>query len=232
MNELTPYFVPQWVSLLFLLLIPTPFVLISTFVFKKSEKRIHFFITLTFFVFYLLYISIASYVGWFNVVSFPPRVLLYTTFPYAFLLFGVILKTPVCQKIITNTPVTAFIKLHIFRLIGVFFLLLAHYEALPTAFAWIAGVGDILAAIGSIFVVHAFNSKTSYSKKLAYIWNVFGTIDILFTAIGANVLTKIAIETGSMGVDTLAMFPFCIIPAFAPPTILFLHWVIFLKLKK
>jgi hypothetical protein len=34
-----------------------------------------------------------------------------------------------------------------------------------------------------------------------------------------------------MGVDTLAMFPFCIIPAFAPPIILFLHWTIFKKLQ-
>jgi hypothetical protein len=35
-----------------------------------------------------------------------------------------------------------------------------------------------------------------------------------------------------MGVDTLATFPFCIIPAFAPPIILFLHLAIFRKLKK
>lgn len=232
MNELAQYFVPQWVSIFFLVVIPIPFILISLLVFKNSNNRTHFYTTLTFFVCYLLYISIASYVGWFNVVSFPPRVLLYTTVPYAFLLFGVILKIPVCQKIVTDTPVADLIKLHIFRLLGLFFILLAYYEALPSAFAWIAGLGDVLTAIGSIFVVNAFKHQKSYAVKLAYLWNLFGTVDILFTALGANFLTKISIETGSMGVDTLAFFPFCIIPAFAPPTILFLHWVIFLKLKK
>jgi hypothetical protein len=46
----------------------------------------------------------------------------------------------------------------------------------------------------------------------------------------ANVLTKISIDTGAMGVDTLAKFPFCFIPAFAPPTIIFLHVSIYKKL--
>ncbi|WP_028525406.1 hypothetical protein [Runella limosa] len=232
MNELTSYFVPQWVSILFLLTIPLPFVLISTFVFKRTAYRSPFFATIAFFVFYLAYISIASYLGWFNVVAFPPRVLLYTTFPFAFLLFGVVTKTTAYRKILTYTPIEDFVRLHIFRLIGVFFLLLAYYEALPTVFAWIAGLGDIITAIGSIFVVNALQNGHKHSKRWAYIWNIFGTVDILFTAISANVITKIAIDTGTMGVDTLAMFPFCIIPAFAPPTILFLHWTIFLKLKK
>jgi hypothetical protein len=34
-----------------------------------------------------------------------------------------------------------------------------------------------------------------------------------------------------MGVDTLAKFPFSLIPAFAPPTIIFLHVLIYRKLK-
>ncbi len=113
-----------------------------------------------------------------------------------------------------------------------FFVLLAVHNALPKPFAYIAGFGDMITALSSIFVVKAIQQQKTHAKKLTYIWNVFGTIDILFTAIAANVLTKISIDTGAMGVDTLAMFPFCIIPAFAPPTILLLHWVIFQKLKK
>ncbi|MFZ1789595.1 MAG: hypothetical protein WAT92_14850, partial [Saprospiraceae bacterium] len=101
----------------------------------------------------------------------------------------------------------------------------------PKPFAYIAGFGDMVTAISSIFVAKAIQNKKSYAKKLSFYWNVFGTIDILFTAIAANVLTKISIDSGVMGVDTLAFFPFCIIPAFAPPTILFLHWAIHKKLR-
>ena len=44
------------------------------------------------------------------------------------------------------------------------------------------------------------------------------------------VITKIQIETGAPGVEVLAAFPFCLIPAFAPPTIIFLHLSVYRKL--
>lgn len=234
MNNLAQYPIPQWIAITFLLAIPIPFILILLFVHKEAKKlqsnTSHIAVAL-FFIFYLGYISFASNNGWFNVVSLPPRVLLLTTFPYALLLFGFVLNTKTYKKIIENASLESLVKLHIFRLIGVFFVLLAFHNALPKPFAFIAGFGDMLTAASSIFVVKAIQNKKSYAKKLAFYWNIFGTIDILFTAIAANVLTKISIDTGAMGVDTLAIFPFCIIPAFAPPTILFIHWAIFKKIK-
>lgn len=234
MNTLTQFFVPQWISIVFLMTIPLPFILIALFVRKEAipiKHKLAFPITVGFFALYLIYIALAGFNGWFNQVMFPPKVLLLTTFPYAFLLFGILLNTKTYKSILENSSLENIVRLHIFRLIGVFFVLLALYDTLPKPFAFIAGIGDMLTAITSIFVVKAIQDKKSYAKKLTSIWNIFGTVDILFTAIGANVLTKISIETGIMGVDTLAVFPFCIIPAFAPPTILFLHWAIFKKLK-
>lgn len=234
MNNLAQYPIPQWIAITFLLAIPIPFILILLFVRKEAKKlqsnTTHITVAL-FFIFYLGYISFASNKGWFNVVSLPPRVLLLTTFPYALLLFGFVLNTKICKKIIENASLESLVKLHIFRIIGVFFVLLALHHALPKPFAFIAGFGDMLTAVSSIFVAKAIQAKKSYAQKLAFYWNIFGTIDILFTAIAANVLTKISIDTGAMGVDTLAIFPFCIIPAFAPPTILFIHWAIFKKIK-
>ncbi|KOY87427.1 hypothetical protein AD998_15925 [bacterium 336/3] len=234
MNTLTQYFVPQWISIAFLIAIPLPFILIAILIRKEAERIKHtlaFPLIVAFFILYLTYISFASLNGWFNEVSLPPKVLLFTTFPYALFLFGVLLNTKTYQNIIENVLLENLIQLHIFRLIGVFFVLLAIHDALPKPFAFIAGFGDILTAISSIFVVKAIQNKRSYAKKLTFYWNIFGTVDILFTAIAANILTKISIDTNAMGVDTLAVFPFCIIPAFAPPTILFIHWAIFKKIK-
>jgi hypothetical protein len=235
MNNLVEYFVPQWISVLFLMAIPLPFILIVLMIRKTALKlnntsAIKYVIGI--FVIYLAYITFASYKGWFNQVSLPPKVLLLTTFPYGFLLFAIVLNTKIYKLILENTLIESLVKLHIFRVIGVFFILLAIQNTLPKPFALIAGFGDIIVALTSILVINAIKNKKSYAKKLIYVWNTFGLIDILFTAIAANVLTKISIDTGSMGVDTLAIFPFCIIPAFAPPTILFLHWMIFQKLKK
>jgi hypothetical protein len=234
MNTLTHYFVPEWVSIAFLIAIPLPFILILNFIKTESKKLAShkiFNISVLFFIFYVLYIYLASKFGWFSQVLFPPKVLLITTVPFAFLLFMVVAKTKMFQTILENSKLENLVKLHIFRVIGVFFIILAFYDSLPKTFALIAGCGDMIAAITSIFVAKAIQNKNPNAKKITLIWNVFGLIDILFTAIAANVLTKISIDTGSMGVDTLASWPFCIIPAFAPPIIIFLHWTIFKKLK-
>jgi hypothetical protein len=235
MNPFIQYFVPQWLSITFLLVIPLPFILIVFFINREAKKlqdKVVLAVVISFFAMYLCYIFIASANGWFKAVSFPPKVLLFTTFPYAFLLFGVILHTKTYKNIVNSAPLQSIVRLHIFRVIGVFFVLLAAHNALPKPFAYIAGFGDMFTAISSVFVAMAIENKKIYAKKLTFLWNIFGTVDIIFTAVAANVLTKISIDTGAMGVDTLAVFPFCIIPAFAPPTILLLHWAIFKKLRQ
>jgi uncharacterized membrane protein (DUF485 family) len=234
MSALTQYPIPQWISIAFLFVIPLPFILIVLFI-RAEAKKIHnkhaLHISVIFFIIYLVYIALGSFNGWFNQISLPPKVLLLTTFPFAFLLFVIVLNTEIYKTILENSALESLVQLHIFRLIGVFFVLLAVHNSLPKPFAFIAGIGDMLIAITSLFVAKDIRNKKEYAKKLTYYWNIFGTIDILFTAIAANVLTKISIDTGAMGVDTLAIFPFCIIPAFAPPIILFLHWTIFKKLQ-
>lgn len=235
MNNLTQYPVPEWISIAFVFAITLPFILILHFI-KKEENKISknsiFRKATLFCVFYIAYVILASYLGWFDAVSLPPRVLLLTTFPFAFLLFVVVAKTKAFNTIVESASLDSLVQLHLFRLVGVFFVLLALHDALPKPFAMIAGIGDMLTAISSIFVAKALRDKKTYAVTLAYYWNIFGTVDILFTAIAANVLTKISMDTGVMGVDTLAMFPFCLIPAFAPPTILFIHWIIFKKIKE
>ncbi len=234
MNTLTHYPVPLWISIVFLIMIPLPFVMTTVFVRNvaaKTDQQKLTGLVVSFFVCYLAYIATASYVGWFDVASFPPRVLLFTTFPFAFLLFLVVGRTKTYTRICEAASLDGLVQLHLFRLIGVFFVLLALHDALPKPFAYIAGFGDMLTAVSSVFVAGAIRQKKTYALRLAFFWNLFGTIDILFTAIAANVLTKLSIDNGTMGVDTLATFPFCIIPAFAPPIILFLHWTIFKKIK-
>ncbi len=234
MNTLVQYPLPEWLSILFLIAIPLPFLLILSFIKKqrvKGSNDFAFYAVGLFFLLYLAYISFASFKGWFNVVSFPPRVLILSTFPYGFLLFGFVMNTRTFKNIIENSALENLVKLHLFRVVGVFFILLAFYDALPKPFALLAGFGDVITAISSVFVAKAISNKKPYAQKLVTFWNIFGTIDILFTAIAANILTKISIDTGVMGVDALAKFPFYIIPAFAPPTILLMHWVIFKKIK-
>lgn len=225
---------PQWISVLFLMVIPIPVVLVALLAKKgapQEKKNKVFYTVLFFFIAYFTYVGIGSFNGLFNKVFFPPIILLFTTFPLKLFLFTVVINLAIYKLILQNLKLEDLVKVHIFRLIGAFFLLFAYYKTLPTFFAIVAGLGDVISAIVSVYVVKAITNKKPFAKKLTFIWNTFGLVDILFTAISAIVLTKLSIDTGSMGVDGLAQFPFCLIPAFAPPTIIFLHVAIYKKLK-
>jgi hypothetical protein len=228
------YNLPQWIATSFLIVFPFAVFLIALLVKKSAPagkgNRL-FYTVLGFYVLYLAYITVCSFNGLFDKVFLPPMVLLLGTFPLALFLFTVVINSKAYKTVLENTLLQDLVRVHILRLVGVFFILLAVHDALPKWFAIIAGAGDMITAILSIFVANALENKRKNAQKWALAWNIFGTIDILFTAITANILTKISIETGEQGVDALAQFPFCFIPAFAPPTIFLLHYSIFKKLK-
>ena len=143
----------------------------------------------------------------------------------------IIYNTTICKQANAILNLEDLIKIHIFRLIGSTFIILLLYDLLPPIFALFAGIGDLLTAISSIFVVKAIRNKKNYARKLAYAWNTFGFVDILITSAMAIIFTKISIDNSIQGVEFLAEFPFCFIPAFAPPTIIFLHLLVYRKLS-
>ncbi|MEO0789971.1 MAG: hypothetical protein AAFY36_14990 [Bacteroidota bacterium] len=179
---------------------------------------------------YFVGISIAERYGWFSENTFPAKIILFATIPYAILLFGFVWNSRPFQALSERLTTADFVEVHLFRVVGGFFIVLVLLETLPAWFGIIAGVGDLMAALGSIWVSRSLKRDDPNAKKWAKIWNSFGLIDILFTAVAANVLTKLALENGGNGVAVLAQFPFLLIPAFAPPTIIFLHLIIYKKL--
>ncbi len=228
------YFTPTWLAIAFSLAILVPPFMITRCAYTYAPaqyKKSTLMVVAGFFILYFGYILLLAKTGAYTTVSLPPKILLITTLPYAILLFGIVYRLKITQTIVHHTPVSALISLHIFRLVGLTFILLAVYEALPSLFSWLAGTGDVLTAVSSIWVAKKVSEKSASTKKIAWFWNTFGLLDIIITALLANVLTKISIDTGAMGVDTLTKIPYCIIPAFAPPTIIFLHLLIYQKLK-
>ncbi len=228
--------VPYWVSILFLIVIPIPIILIANLAKKGSlnvEKgKKNQFMVILFYSLYLVYVSIASFKGLFEEATLPPKILKFTMIPLLLFLMVIIFNSKPYKSILEKLSLSDLVRIHIFRLIGSFFLILGFYKVLPTSIALIAGLGDVITALTSIFVVKILQDKKAYAKKLTFAWNTFGFLDIVATSVTAFALTKLSIETGSQGVDILGVFPFCFIPAFAPATILFLHISIYRKLIK
>jgi hypothetical protein len=233
MNILTSA-VPQWVSILFLMSILVAILMIAHVAKqgasnKKTANNI-FAGVLGFYVFYFVYVGFMSFTGIFQEVSLPPKIFFYTTIPLFLFLNFIIARTAIFKATFKNICLKSLVVVHTFRFIGIFFLITNAYGAIPTQFAYIAGIGDITTAILSFFVAHSISTQKKYAKKFTFIWNIFGFCDILSVIVSGIVTTKQSIETGSLGVTEIANFPFCLIPAFAPATILFLHLLIFRKL--
>lgn len=219
------------ISILFLAVIWIPVWLIANWVKRFStNSKSHFFFTLIFFGIYFIGVSIAAWNGLFAEISLPPKIVLLTTLPLLAFLLLIISPSRSFRSILKNSATEDIIRLHIFRFIGGFFLILLFLDHLPKAFALIAGIGDILTAASSYWVASRLEKSPKSGKSIALIWNSFGMLDILITSSLAILFTKWSIESGQLGVEALAYFPFCLIPAFAPATIIFLHISIFRKL--
>ena len=221
--------VPVVVSIAFLIAFLFPIVLIANLTRNTAYGRKRNAIIL-FYLAYLVLVTLMCFSGVFNVVVLPPRIIVVTTLPLLLFYLFYISNTSFYKSLLGQIPLSALVRVHIFRLIGGFFLILFFLEQLPKTFAFIAGLGDIITAIGSLFVARTLEKKKPFSKKLTILWNSFGLADILLTSGTAVVLTKLNMETGSQGVDVLTQFPFCFIPAFAPATIIFLHISVFRKI--
>jgi hypothetical protein len=231
--------VPTWISILFIISFSTvPVYLIVNavqVVYKNIDTKKGTSIGRKIFTFYWSYfaiIALVSFSGFFKENVLPPRIIIFAAIPlFLFYLFYV-QKTKWFKFVFEHIKLEQLIYIHLFRFVGVFFFLVYFYDALPKDFAYIGGAGDILTAILTIPVVMALRKKISFAKQLVWVWNIIGLLDILSVLTTATILTRLAIENNEPGIQQFGTFPFSWIPAFAPATIIFLHLLVFRKLKE
>jgi len=225
--------IPIYISIAFLIALCFPIYMIANlgkqYVKPQHAARV-FYGVIGFYLVYLIVVGIACLQGAFSENVIPPKIIQFTTVPLLLFLLGIVFNTPFYKTLLKDTPVYEIIRLHRFRLIGSFFLILLSLGLLPPLFALVAGLGDVITALSSIWVARSIKEGKPYANKLAIAWNTFGLVDILITSASAILFTKMNIETGVLGVGVLTTFPFCYIPAFAPATIIFLHISIYRKL--
>ena len=178
----------------------------------------------SFYFVFLVYVSFFSLKGTFDVNSLPPKVTVWAGLPLAIFLFAFIGNTPLFKTLLRSITLESLIAVHIFRVVGVFFIILYSYRLLPATFAFFAGLGDIITAILALPVAKMVAKRRPGWKMAVYAWNIFGIMDVV------DLLT-IAVIIGANGnLREMTIFPFSWFPAFAPATILFLHTAVFRKL--
>lgn len=186
-----------------------------------------------FYILYLTYVSILALKGEFYINPVPPKVMIFAGIPLTIILFAIVGNTSIFKKLLRSITLESLITIHVFRLLGVFFIILYFYHLLPADLAFSAGMGDIITAIFAWPVAKWVSKRGSWSIKAVYAWNIFGILDIITLLIIVGItIKKSAVGGGNGGLQEMTIFPFAWFPAFAPATILFLHTIIFRKLQQ
>jgi hypothetical protein len=117
------------------------------------------------------------------------------------------------------------IRLHLWRLEGLVFLLLMARGRVPALWALPAGMGDVLVAATAPWV--ARDVETAPGRRRAIVWNLLGMADLV-VAIGLGITTNPGPAHVFDTVPTSAMltrFPLVLVPTFLVPLAFTLHVV-------
>lgn len=139
----------------------------------------------------------------------------------SFVAFGLVTKLyilPQLRRLQRNDALVPLMLPHTFRFIGLSFLVPGVVSpSLPDAFAVLAAYGDLVAALLAVAATLGLTSGTSGAIVLVWLFNVWGTADLLYAFYAANL---VQVDPGALGA---AFF----IPTFVVPPLLVTHSLIF-----
>ena len=109
---------------------------------------------------------------------------------------------------------------HSLRHLGLMFMSSgAVLNGMPSAFAIPAAIGDLITAILAVIALAAVRRQSSSKTALLWVFNVFGTLDLLY-AVSMGTLHNIGPFMGAS----------YWIPSFWVPMLLVTHYIVFLRL--
>lgn len=131
------------------------------------------------------------------------------------------------RRVLDRIPLWLITIAHVWRFVGLGFVIGAVINVLPPQFGFPEGLGDVVAALFCLPLAFAIR-KGSYSPGLrsAFIaWNVFGLIDLL-SAISMGILyspSSFGVLRTGLSTELMTTFPVNLIPTFFVPLFILLH---------
>lgn len=174
-----------------------------------------------------------SIAGFYRPASGPP------TIQYALLTpigVGVLafLTWPLFRRIVASVPSAWLIGVQFYRVLGVIFVILYAGRQLPGVFALPAGLGDTFVGILAPFVAVTSARSPEASANRVRLWNLLGIADLTIAVTlgflsSPSPLQVFAFDRPS---GLIAMFPLSLIPVFAVPLSILLHFASLQKLRQ
>ena len=141
---------------------------------------------------------------------------------------------PLLRRIVASVPSTWLIGMQFYRVLGLIFVILYAGRHLPGVFALPAGLGDTLVGILAPFVALSFARSPEASANRVRLWNLLGIVDLTI-AVTLGFLTSpspLQVFAFDRPSGLLAMFPLSLIPVFAVPLSILLHFASLQKLRQ
>lgn len=171
----------------------------------------------------------------FNQPGVPPvNVGLFVLLPIAGFTYAY-LESAKVRHALDSLPLWGITLAHVWRFVGLGFVIGAVLLSLPPQFGYPEGVGDAIAAFFAIPLALALR-KPDHSPKLhtAFVaWNIFGLVDLL-SAITLGILyspSSFGVLRSGISTEAMTIFPVNLIPTFFLPLFILLH-MLALKRRK
>jgi hypothetical protein len=144
------------------------------------------------------------------------------------------LSWPLLRRIVASVPSAWLVGVQFYRVLGVIFVVLYAGRHLPGMFALPAGVGDTLVGILAPFAAASFARSPEASANRVRLWNLLGIADLVI-AVTLGFLTSpspLQMFGFDHPSDLIAMFPLSLIPVYAVPLSILLHFASLQKLRQ
>lgn len=138
------------------------------------------------------------------------------------------------RDVVEALPQRLIVGVQLYRAEGLIFLILYASGYLPGAFAWPAGVGDVLVGLFAPFVAVAYSRGSRKAGTWVRVWNLLGIADLI-VALTTGFLTSpsplqmLAFDRPN---QLISAFPLAMIPVFAVPLAILLHLASLKKLRQ
>ncbi len=145
-----------------------------------------------------------------------------------------LLRSKSIAALLDATPASWLIALQVYRIFGGIFIVNWVHGTVAGAFAWPAGIGDVLTGIMALPVAWRLASGAENGRSAAMAWNIFGLLDFA-VAITMGTLSNpgpLQIFGLDIPASLAGTYPIVLIPAFAVPTSILLHALSIWQLRR
>ena len=131
-------------------------------------------------------------------------------------------------------PLELLVGSHIWRFVGIGFVIGAIRGALPAGFGYPEGIGDVIAAAGAVALLPGIR-KGTVSRGWLLAWNIFGLLDLVSAVTVGLLFSQSAVgilHTATSNTVPMVTFPVSLIPTFFVPLFMLVHALTFRRIAR